>query len=87
MTQARKTRTLHRHIRARLGNGHQTPQRKPGECRHRTGKFRERLRGNTALALFPANIDLDAHLQWRQIDIPLLGQTLGDPDTVDGMHP
>jgi hypothetical protein len=42
---------------------------------------------HAALALFTADIDLDAHIERRQLRVALRGQAFGDLQPIDAMHP
>jgi len=74
-------------IRSRVGNAHQTAQAQPGQLGHRL-RQRQRIRRHHArLGGAAVDVDLDAHLQRRQMRRALLTQALRDLEAVHRVHP
>ena len=70
-----------------LRDRHQPAQAEPRQLRDRGGERRRVGRRHAALSRLAADVDLNAHLQRRQVRRPLLGEALGDLQPIDRMDP
>ena len=66
---------------------YQAAQRQARQLGDRAGQRRQRVGGEPALAVLVADIDLQQHVQRRQVVRTLLVQAPRDAFAVDGMHP
>ncbi|MNV74649.1 hypothetical protein D3C71_1678880 [compost metagenome] len=70
-----------------FGDGHQPAQAQVGQRGYRLGQGRQVGGGAAGLAVFAADVHLQADVQWRQPGRALLREALGDFQAVHGMYP
>ncbi len=71
----------------RLGNAHHAAQLQPWQFCHGLGQLQSLFGGHTGFVVAAIHIDLDANVQRRQVRGPLVGQALGDFETIHRVHP
>ena len=74
-------------IACRLWNTHEPAQLEPRQPRKRARQIGQRLWSNTGLVGAAVGVDLDAHLQRRQMRWTLLAQALRDLQTINRLDP